>query len=292
MNNSCTIELIIPTYKPGPEFKKTLRRLALQTVKPDRFTVVNTGEEFWDASFSEEYPGLCVTHIQKDEFNHGTTRYEAAAESDADILIFMTQDAVPADKQLIEQLIGPVMSGEAAVSFARQLADETADPIERITRRYNYPPESRLKSADDLKTMGIKTFFCSNVCAAYDRRVYVELGGFPHPVEFNEDMIFAAKVIEAGYRISYTAQARVLHSHNYSAKEQYDRNFLVGRTQALYPEVFDKYPSEKEGIGLVKNTAAELIRQKKLPWVFRLVGISASKYLGYRAGKKSVQEKK
>ena len=283
------IDLIIPTYKPGAEFSETLRGLASQTILPDRLFVVNTEEEFWDPGLERDYPGLIVSHISKSEFNHGTTRFEAAKESDARILMFMTQDAVPADTRLIEKLIGPIERGEAAASYARQIAGAGADPIEKITRKYNYPPVSRIKSRDDLEELGVKTFFCSNVCAAYDREIYEKLGGFPHPLEFNEDMIYASKLIEAGYRISYTADAKVFHSHNYSAKEQYERNFLVGRTQAMYPEIFEKYPSEKEGIGLVKDTASGLIRCGKPMYVFKLAVLSGAKYLGYRAGKRSVK---
>ena len=132
-------------------------------------------------------------------------------------------------------------------------------------------------------------FFCSNVCAAYDKKIYDSLGGFPHPLDFNEDMIFAGKLIEAGYRISYTAEAKVYHSHNYSGKEQYARNFLIGKTQAEHPEVFAKYPSEGAGIGMVKKTASHLIKTGKPHLLFKLVWISGCKYLGYRAGKRSVK---
>lgn len=284
------IDLIIPTYRPGAEFSKTLRGLASQTIRPDRLFVVNTEEKYWDPSLEKDYPGLILKHISKKEFNHGTTRFNAAKESDAKIMIFMTQDAHPADTRLIEKLIAPIQRGQAAASFARQIAKTDADPIEKITRKHNYPSVSRIKSKDDLKELGVKTFFCSNVCAAYDRAVYEKLGGFPHPLEFNEDMIYASKLIEAGYSISYTADAKVFHSHNYSAKEQYERNYLVGRTQAMYPEIFEKYPSEKEGMGLVKDTATGLIRQGKPLLLFRLAALSGAKYLGYRAGKRSVKK--
>ena len=285
-----TIDLIIPTFKPGPEFLETLRRLALQTLKPDHLRIINTQEEYWNKQFDEAFPALSVKHIQKEQFNHGTTRYEAAKESDADILIFMTQDALPYDETLLEKLVQPILEKKAAVSYARQLPADTADPIEKITRKVNYPDKSRIKTKEDLSELGVKTFFCSNVCAAYDRKIYEELGGFPHPSDFNEDMIFAARLIENGYAVSYTAGACVIHSHNYSGKQQYERNVLIGKTQAEHPEIFEKYPSEGAGISLVKQTARELIRQGKGLYIFKLVWQSGCKYLGYRAGKKSIKK--
>lgn len=105
-------------------------------------------------------------------------------------------------------------------------------------RGYNYPPASRVKSLEDLPELGIKTYFCSNVCCAYRREIYEALGGFIKHAIFNEDMLFAAKAIQAGYRIAYAAEARVIHSHNYTCGQYFHRNFDLGVSQADHPEVF------------------------------------------------------
>ena len=70
---------------------------------------------------------------------------------------------------------------------------------------------------------------------------------------FNEDMIYAADLIHAGYGIAYAADAKVVHSHNYSCSQQFHRNFDLGVSQAQYPEIFDGVPSEGEGLRLVKK---------------------------------------
>lgn len=69
--------------------------------------------------------------------------------------------------------------------------------------------------------MGIKTYFCSDVCAAYNRKKYIENGGFVKKAIFNEDMLYAAKVIQNGESIYYNAEARVIHSHNYNFMQQF-----------------------------------------------------------------------
>ena len=96
-----------------------------------------------------------------------------------------------------------------------QLPDKDCDIIERYTRSFNYPEEQR-KTKADLDRLGIKTFFCSNVCTMYRRSIYEKLGGFRKAHHFNEDMIFAGKLIQEGYAIAYVAEARVVHSHNYT----------------------------------------------------------------------------
>ena len=158
--------------------------------------------------------------------------------------------------------------------------------MERFTRSFNYPEESRIKRKADLETLGIKTYFCSNVCAMYERETYLEMGGFVKKTIFNEDMIFAGSLIQAGGAVAYAAEAKVIHSHNYSALQQFHRNFDLAVSQADHPEIVSGVRSEGEGIRLVKKTASWLCRQGK-PWlVFSLVWNSGWKYLGYLLGKR------
>lgn len=125
--------------------------------------------------------------------------------------------------------------------------------MEQYTRQFNYPEESRVKWLADLPELGIKTYFCSNVCAMYRRELYLQLGGFVQKAIFNEDMIFAGELIQKGYGVAYAAEAKVVHSHNYSAIQQFHRNFDLAVSQADHPEVFAGIRSEGEGIRLVKK---------------------------------------
>ncbi len=281
-----SFDIIIPTYRPDTEFAELLRSLALQVVQPNNIFVVNTEEKYWNDQWEKKYPKLKVIHIKKSEFDHGGSRNKAAALSTADILIFMTQDALPADENTIKELIKPIEEEKAEVSYCRQMPRKNADMIERYTRNFNYPEESRIKTSADLGTLGIKTFFCTNVCAAYRRDIFVSLGCFPQPIVLNEDTIFAARAIEAGYRVSYTAQAGIIHSHNYSGIQQFHRNFDIGASHALYPEIFSKYPAQGEGMRLVKQTMKYVIKNKKPLLVFKTIHLSGWKFLGYSFGKR------
>ena len=98
-------------------------------------------------------------------------------------------------------------------------------------------------------------------------------------------MIFAARAVKAGWRIAYAADARVYHSHNYTAKEQFHRNFDNGVSQAQHPEIFSGVSSESEGVKMVKKTAAHLCRIGK-PWMVpRLIADCGASYLGFFLGK-------
>ena len=284
-------DVIIPTFKPGDKLEKLLRRLLEQSVPVGRVIIMNTEEKYWDAErfeslFEGEDTKLTVCHIRQSEFDHGRTRHEGILKSDADVCICMTHDCVPYDRNLVKELLEALDASErVAAAYARQLPAADCGVIERYTRDFNYPAVSRLKGKEDEDELGIKTYFCSNVCAAYRRDIYLKLGGFTKKTIFNEDMIYAGGLIKAGYAIAYAADARVIHSHNYSGLEQFHRNFDLAVSQAEHPEIFDGVASEGEGIRLVKKTAAHCLRIRK-PWlIVTLVWQSGWKFLGYRMGK-------
>ena len=285
-----TVDVLIPVYKPDRVFARLLQMLQQQTRKPDRIIVVNTEKEYWNPGGYQGIPGLKVYHVKKEEFDHGGTRNLAAWYSDADIMIFMTDDAVPQDEHLIERLTeafdkkGP--EGETvAVAYARQLPAKDCRLIERYTRSFNYPEEGRIKTKKDLPKLGIKTYFASNVCCAYRKDIFEKLEGFTGRTIFNEDMIYAAGAIQAGYGVAYVPEARVIHSHNLSPMQQFRRNFDMAVSQAEHPEIFAEIRSESEGIRLVKQTARYLVKQHR-PWLVPgMIVKSGFKYMGYRLGR-------
>ena len=280
------VDVIIPVYHPGKEFSVLLERLTEQTAAIHRIIAMNTEENYWNKELEQKYPLLEVHHLKKSEFDHGGTRARAAELSDAEIMVFMTQDAVPADRNLIENLVKALEKKKMiAAAYARQLPNEMCSFAERYTRSFNYPEKSYVRTKKDLPLYGIKTFFCSNVCAAYKKEIYQELGGFVRKTIFNEDMIYAGKLIQMGYGIAYAADAKVIHSHNYSCMQQFHRNFDLGVSQAEHPEIFAGVPSEGEGIKLVKKTINYLIQKRKIWLIPGVILQSGCKYAGYLSGK-------
>lgn len=280
------VDVIIPTYHPGNEFEEILERLKKQSLQIHKLLIINTEEIFWNKEWEKRYPFLEVHHIKKEEFDHGGTRKKAAQLSEADILVFMTQDALPKNARLVESLVNALETNDmSGAAYARQLPRKDCSYIERFTRSFNYPEKSAGKRKQDLPVYGIKTFFCSNVCAAYKKKVYEKMGGFPERAIFNEDMILAGKMIQEGYEILYAAEAEVIHSHNYSSIQQFHRNFDLGVSQADHPEIFGGIPSEKEGVRLVKKTLMYLLKNGRIWLIPSFVMQCGCKFLGYRIGK-------
>lgn len=294
------VDIIIPTYKPDDTFCLLLQKLQEQTFVVHRLILLNTEEQLWKEAL-DRYPidqqltklpfPYTLFHVKKQEFDHGETRMRGAMESDGDVILFMTQDAMPADEKLVENLVRSLDSsdtgeGAVAVAYARQLPSPDCRIVEQYTRQFNYPPEGCIKYKADISRMGIKTFFCSDVCAAYRKDLFEKLGGFEYPVIFNEDMFFATKAIEAGFGVEYAADAKVIHSHNYSVGQQFHRNFDLAASQAMHPEIFTQISSEAEGMKLVKSTVKYLCSIGKPYLIWNLGWQCVGKYAGFFLGKR------
>lgn len=223
------VTVIILTHNAGQYLPDLLDNLQTQTLKPAQIIIIDSGSTDETCGQARQRNCKLIT-INPADFDHGTTRNLAMSEVSTEFAIFLTQDTMPVDEYMIAELIKPMQGDPGiAVCYGRQLPGPNARPLERFAREFNYPEHSILKTKKDTKTLGLKTFFCSNSCSAIRRSTFNELGGFKNNVIVNEDMLFAVKAITSGYSVFYNANARVLHSHTYSSYKLFQRYFNIGR---------------------------------------------------------------
>lgn len=281
------VEVIIPAYKPDEKLVKAVKALNSQTMKPDRIRIIltKTREGEKDELLARLPEGTVVEEIEKEYFSHGGTRQYAVDSSEAAYILFMTQDAIPADRYLVRNLYGALAKKDAAVAYARQIPYNTSSDTEKYSRRYNYPSYSMSKTKADLAQMGIKTYFCSDSCAMYNVNIHNELGGFDVTANFNEDMLYACKAVNCGCSIEYVSDAHVYHSHDFTLREQFRRYRHIARSQRQHREEFRGVRSESEGIKYLVKGMRYFLYRGKFKAAFELVAVSAVKYLGFLAGK-------
>ncbi len=286
-----SVDVVIPIYKAGNDFASMLEKLYKQSKRPEHIYLLQTIEKKDEKLFdikkcSKELADIISVHpIKKADFDHGATRAYGALMAERDYVLFMTQDAVCYNEYVIENLLKAFDDRKVGIAYARQLAREDADEIERMTRETNYPSESVVKTKKDEKRLGIKTYFCSDVCAMYRLDVYKKLGGFVKKTIFNEDMIMAYKEMQAGFSVAYCADAKVIHSHSYTCKQQFVRSFDLGVSQRQYHEIFDKISSEKEGAGYAKKVIMYLMKKGKFIKTIYFMMQCGFRLIGYKLGK-------
>lgn len=281
------ISLIIPTLNAGRFIEPLLKRIKEQSVPVEEIIIVDSASDDETVAKANNFDGVKVISIDRKNFNHGGTRDLAIQQTSGDIILCLTQDALPCDAHYVERLIAPFAEDEKiAMASGRQVPREDANPIEKLTREFNYPETCFVRSKEDIPRLGVKTFFASDCCSAYRRSAYEAIGGFDKHILINEDMKIAAQFIYAGYKIAYVGTAGVWHSHDYSLKQQYTRNFDVSAFMTMHPELFANISATSEGIKMVKWVEKKLLSQGRLFSAAYYIVESGVKFLANRKGRK------
>ena len=286
-----TYGLIIPTLNAGEQFGKLLAQLAAQNLSTKNL-IVDSESTDGTARLAKNF-GLEVLTIPRKNFNHGATRQSALnhllEKFPLDVIIFLTQDVLLHDDDSLARLVKIFSEDESVgLSYGRQLPHAGATNEAKFLRAFNYPPESQLRSFDDRKIFGLKTAFASNSFAAYRVESLQSVGGFPSNVPLCEDMFVAAKMLMSGLKIFYAADAKVFHSHNYTAAQEFRRYVQIGKFHAQESWIRETFGSA-EGAGkkfvLMKLSA---LAKKNPVECFGALFRDAAKFFGYRVGRLSI----
>lgn len=220
--------------------------------------------------------------IEAKDFSHSLTREKEALNSNGNVIVFITQDIVIKDKFWLKNLTKPIINGECEASFSRQICDNQS--IERYTRINNYPKESRVVSKDDIKILGIMTFFFSDAASAVSTKIYKKLNGYDGKnLLTNEDMYFAHKLINSGYRIKYCSDAEVIHSHDYKFGELFRRYFDQGVFLKQNPYLTE-YGANSSAFKLLKLVVRESLKELNFKAFFNIIPNFAARFLGNKFG--------
>jgi rhamnosyltransferase len=277
------ITVIIPTLNAGEYIEKLLSVLLTQDIKVREVIVIDSSSDDRTVEIARGFD-VKVLVIPRHTFDHGKTRNLAAKEAKGDVLIFMTQDALPSDNTLLRKLTAPLKNLEIAATFGRHIPRHDASPLEVFARHFNYPEIGFVKGKEDIEKLGIKTFFFSNVCSAYKKGPFLQVGMFPEGIRANEDMLLTAKLILNGYKVAYVSEAMVIHSHNWSLLMQFKRYYNIGSSLKNYGWILRYKRPEEEGMRLIKQQLSFVIKQRKYLWIPYIFVESLTKYLGFRIG--------
>lgn len=227
--------------------------------------------------------GAKYCEIKPEEFSHSLSREKIAMQSDADILVFITQDVEIRNDDWLENLVKPIINNEVDASFSRQLTK--FDNIEKYTREKNYPNESYIVSKNDIERLGLRTFFFSDASSAIKTNVFKELNGYDNKdLPTNEDMYIAYKLIMNDLKIKYCSDSVVYHSHQFTLKQLYKRYYDTGLFFAQN-SYLNEYDANKTGGSLAIYILNRAIYEKKLKVLVRFLPDMFVRYIGMKMGK-------
>jgi rhamnosyltransferase len=225
--------------------------------------------------------------VEKGHFDHGATRQKAVDRLDGiDVVVFMTQDAVLADADALSALVASLDDPRIGAAYGRQVPRAGAGAIECHARLFNYPDAGAVHTMDDAARLGIKATFCSNSFAAWRRSALMAAGGFASPCILGEDMLAAARLLQAGYCVAYCADARAIHSHALTARGEVRRYFDTGVMHANNPWLVQTFGSARgEGMRFVSSEVRFLATHRAVLHIPEALARDAVKLASYRLGR-------
>lgn len=281
------ISVIIPTYNGSLLLPKMLASIHSQTVCPKEIIIVDSSSMDNTVQFAKEYEAKVIS-IRKSDFDHGQTRTLGAKRASGDILVFMTQDAVPVHQDCFANLLESFEAdSDVAAVYGRQIPVANASLFARHLRQFNYPGQSYVRQYNDKESLGLKVAFLSNSFAAYRKKDLESVGYFKPKLIFGEDMLTAAKLLMAGKKIAYNADAKIFHSHNYSISEEFCRYFDIGVFHEREKWLLKEFGTvQKEGMRYFKAELIFLSGHKKYYLFFVFLLRIFAKYVGYQLGRR------
>ena len=257
------VSVVIPTKNAGPLFRETLDKLKNQEYDGTiELIVIDSGSTDDTIALAGQY-GALVTTISPEEFDHGLTRNRGIEIASGDIIVLMSQDAIPGNQHLIHNLVTAFDDPKVAGAFTRQEPREDADVLTKRNLKNWITGQNKEDVRCITDTIAYynlspmeRFYFCSfdNVCSAIRKNVWETLPFKKN--EFGEDIEWAQDALEAGWKIAYWPTAYVIHSHQRSYKYEYGRTYLCHKK--LYRQFgIHSIPSRKHVILSTVNSIKE-----------------------------------
>lgn len=284
--NRPLLSVVLPTWNGATSLREVLVALSRQTVLFHELLVVDSSSEDETVAIAKEF-GAEVLVVPQEDFDHGGTRSLIARKAQGDILIFLTQDAVPVSTDALAKLIEPLLSDETiAVTYGRQLPKPDATVLAAHLRYFNYPPQAVVRSFADRERFGLQTVFASNSFAAYRRTALAEVDYFKAGLIFGEDTCAVGRLLLHGYKVAYVAEAMVFHSHNYTCLQEFRRSFDIGVLHVTERWLLETYGrAEGRGWQYVQSGLSYLVQVKKRALLPSFFWKMILKLLGYKLGR-------
>ena len=283
------IDIVCPIYKDSQTLENLVKSFNTQKdVKINKIvfpvTLSHTEEDDVIRDIIKRY-NITSFELERSEFSHSLTREKAIREyCESNIVVMISQDIKLTNDSVFFNLVKDIDSGETVYNFAKQIC--TNKSIEKYIRAKNYPSESYYVINDDVERMKFMAYFASDACSAYDRNIFIKVGGYcGYNIMMSEDALYSKIILDAGYKKKYCADAIVEHSHKYTLKQLYKRYYDTGIFQSQVT-FFKDVKMEGAGMSLAMYVLKQALKHFDIPVLFRWFPDMLSRYLGIKKGKK------
>lgn len=164
-----------------------------------------------------------VVDIPKGAYNPGRVLNQAMRLTTSPIVAFLNSDCESVDEFWLERLIEAMDDPKVGAAFGRQMPRPGC---------YSWFERDTEATFGDGKEQA-KWRHCFSMASSILRRTAWEQEQFSEAISYSEDVELTMRLKERGWEIRYAPESRVMHSHNYTWKQYYKRQFGEGKAEAV-----------------------------------------------------------
>jgi glycosyltransferase involved in cell wall biosynthesis len=209
----CKISVVIRCYNEEEHIGRLLGGLMEQTVIDEtEIIVVDSGSTDATVKIASQFPTNIVS-IHPDEFSFGYALNVGCNEADGDVLVFASAHVYPVYEDWLERMAAPFEDPKVALVYGKQRGNHVTRYSEHQLFQQWFPDASDWDQDHP---------FCNNANAAIRRSIWKEV---PYDGELTglEDLDWAKRVQDRGYKIVYDADAEIVHVHDESPMDIMNR---------------------------------------------------------------------
>jgi len=231
------ISILLLTKDGCPDIERLLEALCRQEEnKSFEVIAVDSGSTDGTLEVLRRFP-VRVERIPPETFHHSRTRNFAASLAKGEILVFLSQDAVPASDDWLRTMISNFNDPAVGAVYGRQFPKpgsslERQDVLDTV-----YGTQRVVKDPAHRNGSGYRFYHFSDVNAAIRRSVWKTVR-FPEELRVFEDLGMAKRILDHGWKIVYEPGAAVYHSHTHTTVDLFKRYFDIGYTLKIL-EIWD-----------------------------------------------------
>lgn len=272
--------IILLTLNGGERFSEVLKAVFNQTYKNYEVILIDSDSTDKTLEYANKYP-IRIFKIKRSDFGHGKTRNMGAKLAKGDYIVYLTQDAIPANKNWLKNLLINFKDKNVSGVFGRQIPNKTANMLDIFNYKEDYPKTGRIISIENFQQNNV---IFSDVNSAVRKSTLLKYP-FPNNILVSEDLSWALKILKNKFKIIYEPLAAVIHSHPFNFKKTFKVTFDQG---VSFSQIFQK----NDSVYLMQNSKKRfinkiqyLIRNHKYSLIFISLLTDITKYLAVTLGK-------
>jgi len=239
------VTIIVRSYNDIKYIGQTMEMIRKQSFQD--FEVLNVDSGSTDGTFEcvKSFSPELSYQIKPGEYIPGKVLNEAVKKATGEIIVFNNSDCIPQNDKWLAELVKPFSDDSVAAVYGNQVTRPDARPL---------VVKDGIRAFGDGSISATWEHFFSLATSAIPKNLLLEYP-FNPDIQYSEDVEWSYRMKKLEYKIVYSPEAIVEHSHNYTLAEVKKRFFNEGLAEG------EIYQSEVGFIaGFLKPYLVETVR--------------------------------